>query len=97
MGVRLHVHGLQAVEPGSFTAAIDPTGSGRWIELLFLSFTTLTSTGLSDVIPIKPFARASGMIEQLAGLGYVAVLVSRVVGADGLTSKRVIGGSWSDA
>ena len=37
------------------------------MELLFLSFTTLTSTGLSDVVPIKPFARALVMIEQLAG------------------------------
>ena len=50
------------------------------MELLFLSFTTLTSTGLSDVIPIRSFARGLCMIEQLAGLGYVAVLVSRVIG-----------------
>jgi hypothetical protein len=69
----------QAVEPHSFTAAIDPTGERSWMELLFLSFTTLTSTGLSDVTPIRPFARALVMIEQLAGLAYVAMLVSRVV------------------
>ncbi len=40
----------QALDPGSFTAAIDPTGERTWMELLFLSFTTLTSTGLSDVV-----------------------------------------------
>jgi hypothetical protein len=50
------------------------------MELLFLSFTTLSSTGLSDVIPIKAFARGLVMIEQLAGLTYVAMLVSRLVG-----------------
>jgi hypothetical protein len=44
---------LQAIEPGSFTAAIDPAGQRTWTELLFLSFTTLSSTGLSDVIPVK--------------------------------------------
>jgi Ion channel len=71
---------VQAVEPGSFTAAIDPEGQRSWMELLFLSFTTLTSTGLSDVVPVQPFARSVCMIEQLAGLGYVAVLVSRVIG-----------------
>ena len=71
---------VQAVEPGSFTAAIDPEGQRSWMELLFLSFTTLTSTGLSDVVPVRPFARSVCMIEQLAGLGYVAVLVSRVIG-----------------
>ena len=70
----------QAIEPGSFIAAVDPEGDRSWIELLFLSFTTLSSTGLSDVVPIKPFARSLSMIEQLAGLAYVAMVVSRLVG-----------------
>src|SRR5829696_6353555 len=42
---------VQAVEPDSFIAAVDPKGDRSWMELLFLSFTTLTSTGLSDVVP----------------------------------------------
>jgi len=70
---------VQAIEPGSFTAAIDPTGDRSWTELLFLSFTTLSSTGLSDVIPVKPFARALVMMEQLAGVAYIAIVVSRLV------------------
>ena len=70
----------QAIEPGSFIAAIDPEGDRSWTELLFLSFTTLSSTGLSDVVPVKPFARSLSMIEQLAGLAYVAMVVSRLVG-----------------
>jgi hypothetical protein len=76
---------VQAIEPHSFTAAVDPNGDRSWIEVLFLSFTTLTSTGLSDVIPVKPFARSLVMVEQLAGLAYVAVLVSRLVA---LTVRR---------
>jgi hypothetical protein len=70
----------QAIEPHSFTAAVDPQADRSWMELLFLSFTTLTSTGLSDVVPIKAFARTLVMIEELAGLGYVAMVVSRLVG-----------------
>src|SRR4051794_13610905 len=70
----------QAIEPGSFIAAVDPQGQRSWMELLFLSFTTLSSTGLSDVVPIHPFARSLVMIEQLAGVGYVAMVVSRLVG-----------------
>lgn len=69
----------QALEPGSFTAAVNPGGQRTWTELLFLSFTNLTSTGLSDVTPVRPFARSLVMIEQLAGLAYVAMLVSRLV------------------
>jgi hypothetical protein len=70
----------QAIEPASFTAAVDPDAERSWMELLFLSFTTLSSTGLGDVIPIKPFARSLVMIEQVAGLAYVAMVVSRLVG-----------------
>ena len=70
----------QAIEPDSFTAAVDAGEDRSWMELLFLSFTTLSSTGLSDIVPIKPFARALVMIEQLAGLAYVAMVVSRLVG-----------------
>ena len=49
----------QAIEPQTFTAATDPSADRTWMELLFLSFTTLTSTGLSDVVPVKAFAARS--------------------------------------
>ena len=70
----------QAIAPHSFTAAVDPDADRTWMELLFLSFTTLSSTGLSDVVPIRAFARGLVMLEQIAGLGYVAMVVSRLVG-----------------
>ena len=70
----------QAVEPDSFTAAVDAGSDRSWMELLFLSFTTLSSTGLSDVVPVKAFARGLVMIEQLAGVAYIAMVVSRLVG-----------------
>jgi hypothetical protein len=64
----------QAIEPHSFAE------HRTWMELLFLSFTTLSSTGLSDLTPVEPFARSLNMLEQLAGLAYVAMVVSRLVG-----------------
>ena len=88
----------QAIEPGSFTAAVDPEAQRTWMELLFLSFTTLSSTGLSDVVPIDPFARSLVMIEQLVGVAYIAVVVSRLVA---LTIPRdamkatIDGGFWA--
>jgi hypothetical protein len=78
----------QAIEPGSFTAAVAPNQDRTWMELLFLSFTTLSSTGLSDVVPIKPFARGLVMLEQLAGVGYIAMVVSRLVGLTVLRHRR---------
>jgi hypothetical protein len=70
----------QAIEPGSFIAAQHAGDPRTWIELLFLSFTTLSSTGLSDVVPVDAFARSLCMIEQVAGVAYIAVVVSRLVG-----------------
>ncbi|MDX6260636.1 MAG: hypothetical protein QOH84_2324 [Kribbellaceae bacterium] len=71
---------VQALVPASFTAAVNPSQDRSWMELLFLSFTTLSSTGLSDIVPITSWGRSVVMIEQLAGLGYVAMVVSRLVG-----------------
>jgi hypothetical protein len=70
----------QAVEAGSFTAAVHPGSDRSWVELLFLSFTNLSSTGLSDVVPVRQTARALVMLEQVAGLAYLVMFVSRVIG-----------------
>jgi len=51
-----------------------------WLELLFLSVTNLSATGLGDVLPLAPQARVLVMLEQFCGVGYVAVVVSRLIG-----------------
>ena len=79
---------VQIVWPMSFTAYLDPDAPRSWFELLFLSFTTLTSTGLSDVIPVEAHARAAVMIEQVLGLMYVAFIVARLVGLQIRSIKR---------
>lgn len=79
---------LQQLQPGCFTAAVNPEAERTWFELLFLSFTNLSSTGLGDVLPVSPVARSVVMIQQLCGLGYVALFVSRLVG---LTISRQMG------
>jgi ion channel len=81
---------VQALDPGSFIAAVNPDADRSWLELLFLSFTTLSSTGLSDVIPVTPYGRSVVMLEQLAGVAYIAMVVSRLVG---LTVTRRRAGS----
>jgi hypothetical protein len=70
----------QAWFPGSFLAAVSPDQPRTWTELLFLSFSVLSGVGLSDVIPVRSPARALVMLEAFAGVMYVAVVVSRLVG-----------------
>jgi hypothetical protein len=70
----------QAWSPGSFTAMVSPEAPRTWIELLFLSFTSLSGVGLGDVLPISAPARVLVMLEEFAGVGYIAAIVSRLIG-----------------
>ena len=72
--------GAQAWYPGSFTGAVEPARARDWMELLFLSFTTLSGVGLGDVVPLGAQARALVMLEEFAGVGYIATVVSRLIG-----------------
>lgn len=66
--------------PGSFLAAVDPQLPRTWTELLFLSFSTLSGVGLTDILPVRPSARALVMLEAFAGVMYIALVVSRLIG-----------------
>ena len=66
--------------PGSFVGLTHSDEPRTFLELLFLSFTNLTAAGLGDILPITPPARVLVMLEQFAGIGYVAVVVSRLIG-----------------
>lgn len=72
----------QVLWPGSFISygTPDPGEALPWFELLYLSFTTLTSVGLSDVYPVIDHSRALVMVEQVAGVLYVALVIARFVG-----------------
>ncbi len=70
----------QAVQPGSFSAALNPGEPRTWTELMFLSFALLSSTGIGDVIPIGALARGLSSIEMFVGVMYLATVVSRLIG-----------------
>lgn len=70
----------QAWYPGSFTALNNPDAPRTWMELLFLSFTNLSGVGIGDILPIRAPARVLVMLEQFAGVGYIAAIVSRLIG-----------------
>ena len=77
----------QAWYPGSFTG-FEPERPRRWMELLFYSFTNLSATGLGDVLPVSAPARVLTMLEQFAGVGYIATVVSRLIGLTIVRERR---------
>jgi hypothetical protein len=65
--------------PGSFPSSANQT-SRRIVDLLYFSYTVLTSTGFGDVVPLTPQARAVCVLEQLIGALFVAILIARLAG-----------------
>jgi hypothetical protein len=46
---------------------------------LYFSYTTLSTTGYGDVLPVSALARTLAIIEQLVGVLYPVVLIGRLV------------------
>jgi hypothetical protein len=72
----------EQLAPGSFaiSAASAPHGALLYWDLLYFSFTVLTSTGFGDIHPLARAPRAVVMIQQVAGVMYVAILIARLTG-----------------
>lgn len=73
---------IQTLIPGSFASELS------WMDLLFLSGTTMTNTGLSDIVPVKPHARSVVMLQEFAGIMYLALVVGRVVNISSVRKDR---------
>ena len=71
---------LEALQPGSFrmadgTLGLPPQGT------MYFSLVTLTTLGYGDIAPATPIAQRLAALEAVAGVLYVAVVVSRLVAA----------------
>ena len=72
---------LEAVAPGSFVDGAAPDEPLAWQQLQYYSFVTLNTVGFGDVRPVSAWARALSNLEALAGVLYVAVTITHLVGA----------------
>lgn len=76
----------QQIVPGSITAATNPNMARTWVELLFMSFSIQSGTGIGDIVPVSNAARAISSLQMFTGLMYIAVVISHLVGL--AASKR---------
>ena len=68
----------QILVPDSF---LNPNvvGAQSWLDLLFLSFSLQSATGLSDLMPVSSAARVIAMLQMFGGVMYLALIVSRLI------------------
>jgi len=73
------------LHPGALQA---PEGVRHMSQLLYFSFSTLTTVGYGDIAPVHPYARTLAVLEALTGQLFLVVVVSRFVGAGASVSSR---------
>jgi hypothetical protein len=72
---------IENIQPGSFVyAAQGPGHLVDWTEFLYYSFATLTTLGYGDIVPVSLPARHFAVAEAIAGVMYLALIISRLVG-----------------
>ena len=73
---------IEVVHPGSFF--IDPKfntdGILNALDFMYYSFSTLTTLGYGDIIPVSSHARSFAILEAVLGVMYLAIIISRLVG-----------------
>jgi hypothetical protein len=71
---------LETLWPGSFVDNTAPDAPVAWQQLLYYSYTSLTTMGYGDVLPVSWWARSLATAEAVIGVLYIAILMGRLVG-----------------
>jgi hypothetical protein len=66
--------------PAALAAGGQPVNDPGISEMLYFSFTVLTSTGFGDIVPVHPVARMLCVVEQVLGVLFIAILIARLAG-----------------
>lgn len=73
----------------------NPTGDDARVknELMYFSFTTMTTLGYGDIVPTSSAARTLTSLHAVIGQLYLAILIARLVGAHIAGSRKANEGS----
>jgi hypothetical protein len=79
-------HGIYLLNgPSSFKGLVNFHRS----EFMYFSFTTLTTLGFGDIIPVNIFARLCSNLEALNGQLYPAILIARLVSMEFASTRDI--------
>jgi hypothetical protein len=69
---------VELLQPGSFSLKTQSSGD-TLSQLAYFSFTTLTTLGFGDILPVNPLARSLTVLEGLVGQLFPLILIARLV------------------
>ena len=74
---------IAAVSPHAFY--LDPVTNSHSLaagfDFIFFSFGTMTSLGAAGIVAVSPQVRSVSVMESILGVLYLAVMISRLMGA----------------
>jgi Ion channel len=74
------LYGVMCLLAPGATAGIDAPGRPKFAsDLIYFSFTTLTTVGYGDIVPVHPVARSLSNLEAIFGQIFPATLLARLV------------------
>jgi hypothetical protein len=75
------LHALVGIGSGvgyTLVGGVEQTRPLRWVDFVWLSFSTLTTAGFGDVAPVTATACAISTLESLCGILFPATLIARI-------------------
>ncbi len=76
------------LDPDAFGGLDLRSASERSSELFYFSFTTISTIGYGDLVPVSEAARSLAVTEGIVGQLYLVVLVARFVGLQAQPRRR---------
>ena len=70
---------LDFIIPNSFRDGTFPDAPVQWQQFVYFSYTTLTSSGYGDILPVSWWARSFANLEMITGVLFITIVMSRLV------------------
>jgi hypothetical protein len=74
------IYALVELERGQTFLVRGQPGNLELTELLYFSFSTLTTVGFGDIVPLSRGAQVAAIFEGIAGTLFLAILIAKLVG-----------------
>lgn len=77
---------IHTLDPRAFASSTMDTPL-PWQRMIYFSYSTLTTLGYGDVIPVSPWAQSVSSLEAMLGLLYIAIILGRMASNYGASTK----------
>jgi hypothetical protein len=71
---------IELISPGAFAIGANEYNKYEFINVAYYTFTTLTTLGYGDMLPVTSFAKSTSILISLTGQIYLTVMIGMLIG-----------------